>query len=27
LVFVSKESMRPMKAPENIVKAIQNANK
>jgi acyl-CoA thioester hydrolase len=27
LVFVSKESMRPMKAPENIVKAIKNANK
>ena len=27
LVFVAKESMSPMKAPENIVKAIQNANK
>jgi acyl-CoA thioester hydrolase len=27
LVFVAKESMRPMKAPENIVKALENANK
>jgi len=27
LVFVAKESMRPMKAPENIVKALGNANK
>ena len=27
LVFVAKESMSPMKAPENIVKAIQNAHK
>jgi len=27
LVFVAKESMSPIKAPENIVKAIQNENK
>jgi acyl-CoA thioester hydrolase len=27
LVFVTKELMRPMKAPENIVKALGNANK
>jgi len=27
LVFVAKELMRPMKAPENIVKALGNANK